>query len=80
MPGAVAFPTEQLAAPECFSRPINMAMPFTSFPDTFLQGLNRFFDGVPKMPRVLVAHDVLDEDWNRLMKVCQMISVSWCGS
>jgi hypothetical protein len=72
MPGGMLLPSDsgQLAAPEGFSRPINMAMPFTSFPDLFLQGMNRFFDGVPRMPKVLQAHDVLEEDWMRLMKVC----------
>jgi hypothetical protein len=72
MPGGMSFPSEstQLAAPEGFSRPVNMALPFTMFPDTFLQGMNRFYDGVPRMPNVLQAHDVLDDDWMRLMKVC----------
>ena len=72
MPGGITFPSEatQLAAPEGFSRPVNMALPFTSFPYTFVQGMNRFFDGVPRMPKVLQAHDVLEEDWIRLMKVC----------
>jgi hypothetical protein len=72
MPGGVPFPGEsgQLAAPEGFSRPVNMGMPFTSFSDLFVQGMNRFFDWVPRMPKVLQAHDVLEEDWLRLMKVC----------
>jgi hypothetical protein len=72
MPGGIAFPQEsnQLAAPEGFSRPINTTGPFTPFPDTFIQGMNRFFDSLPRMTPVLQAHDVLEEDWSRLMKVC----------
>ena len=72
IPGGMPFPSEstQLAAPEGFSRPVNMVLPFTSFPDTFLQGMNRFYDRVPRMPKVLQVHDFLDDDWNRLMKVC----------
>lgn len=76
MPGGMPFTSEslQLAAPEGFSRPVNMAVPFTPFPDTFVQGMNRFFDGVPRMPKILQAHDVLDDDWMRLMKVCLVSS------
>jgi hypothetical protein len=72
MPGGIPFPHEsnQLAAPEGFSRPINMTGPFTPFPDTFIQGMNRFFDSLPRMAPILQAHDVLEVDWSRLMKVC----------
>lgn len=78
MPGGMPFTSEslQLAAPEGFSRPVNMAVPFTPFPDTFVQGMNRFFDGVPRMPKILQAHDVLDDDWMRLMKD---VALAWAN-
>lgn len=58
-----------LAAPEGFSRPPNLALPYTRF-DTFkIQDMEDFYENIPKMPLVLQPHDVYHEDWIRFMTV-----------
>ena len=72
--GAVTQPvhvTEQqpMPAPEGFSRPPNPAQPYTRF-DTFkVTDMDDFFETVPRMPLVLVQHDVYHDDWIRMMTV-----------
>lgn len=77
MSAQAPFPGEhghQLAAPEGFSRPVNAAHPFTPFDIIKIQDMERFWSEVPRMPAVLVPHDVFEEDWSRLMQVCALIS------
>lgn len=59
-----------LAAPECFSRPINAAHPYTPFEPMKIQDMDFFLESLPRMPIVLQTHDVYAEDWTRLMDVC----------
>ncbi|KAF9263648.1 hypothetical protein L218DRAFT_1077171 [Marasmius fiardii PR-910] len=66
-------PAQQLAAPECFSRPINGAHPYTPFGAMKIQDMNDFFDSIPRMPAVLQPHDVYPEDWARLTEA------TWSG-
>jgi len=65
-----------LERPEAFYRPVDRNLPFTSFPDTFIQGADRLFDGVPRMSRILLSHDVFDEDWDRFMKD---VALAWAN-
>ncbi|KAF5388361.1 hypothetical protein D9615_000132 [Tricholomella constricta] len=81
MSGPVPFPGEhgapqQLAAPEGFSRPVNGSHPFTPFDIIKVQDMEKFWSEIPRMPAVLVTHDVFDEDWVRLM---QDVALAWAG-
>ncbi|KAK1228891.1 hypothetical protein PQX77_008049 [Marasmius sp. AFHP31] len=69
-------PGQQLSAPECFSRPINGAHPYTPFETMKIQDMNDFFDSVPRMPAVLQPHDVYAEDWARLV---EDLTLAWSG-
>ncbi|KAF8076095.1 hypothetical protein FPV67DRAFT_397137 [Lyophyllum atratum] len=69
-------PPQQLAAPEGFSRPVNGSHPFTPFDIVKVQDMERFWSEIPRMPNVLVTHDVFEEDWSRLM---QDIALAWAG-
>ncbi|KAG7097259.1 hypothetical protein E1B28_004625 [Marasmius oreades] len=69
-------PPQQLAAPECFSRPINGAHPYTPFETMKIQDMNDFYESVPRMPAVLQPHDVYPEDWSRLMGD---LALAWAG-
>ncbi|KAL0580782.1 hypothetical protein V5O48_001247 [Marasmius crinis-equi] len=69
-------PNQQLSAPECFSRPINGAHPYTPFETMKIQDMNDFFDSVPRMPAVLQPHDVYAEDWARLV---EDLTLAWSG-
>ncbi|THG99135.1 hypothetical protein EW145_g7319 [Phellinidium pouzarii] len=57
-----------LASPEAFSRPINRAQAFTPFNMMKIQDLDDFLDDIisARAP-VLGTHDVMPEDWGRLM-------------
>lgn len=70
--GGGAFPgdSQQLAAPEGFSRPINAAQPYTPFETMKIQNMDDFAERIPRMPLVLQPHDVYHEDWIRFMQVC----------
>lgn len=57
-----------LAAPEGFSRPPNLAQSYTPFDIIKIQDMDDFFENIPRMPLVLVTHDVYHEDWIRLMR------------
>lgn len=58
-----------MPAPEGFSRPPNLAQPYTRFDALKIQDMDDFYDNIPRMPLVLVQHDVYHEDWIRLMTV-----------
>lgn len=61
---------QMLTAPEGFSRPPNLAQPYTHFEIMKIQDMDEFLENIPRMPLVLVPHDVYHEDWIRLMNVC----------
>lgn len=67
MPGEQA--QQMLSAPEGFSRPPNLAQPYTHFEMMKIQEMDDFLEVVPRMPLVLVPHDVYHEDWIRFMNV-----------
>ncbi|KAI0091847.1 hypothetical protein BDY19DRAFT_990616 [Irpex rosettiformis] len=72
-PGAEAAP---MPAPEGFSRPPNLAQSYTRFETLKIQDMDDFFENIPRMPLVLVPHDVYHEDWIRLMTD---LSLAWSG-
>ncbi|KAJ3743349.1 hypothetical protein DFH05DRAFT_1200113 [Lentinula detonsa] len=74
MPGAL--PSGTLAAPECFSRPINAAHPYTPFEPMRIQDMDLFLESLPRMPIVLQTHDVYSADWARLV---DDVRLAWAG-
>ncbi|KAL6298737.1 hypothetical protein BKA93DRAFT_830439 [Sparassis latifolia] len=77
-PAGIAADQQQaiLAAPEGFSRPPNLAQPYTHFEIMKIQDMDDFLEVIPRMPLVLVPHDVYHEDWIRLMND---LSLAWSG-
>ncbi|KAL5530446.1 hypothetical protein ACEPAF_6704 [Sanghuangporus sanghuang] len=70
-------PDQLLPAPEAFNRPLNRAQTFTPFKDVRVQDLEELLDDVfHPMPPILSAHDVLPEDWGRLM---HDLTLAWKG-
>ena len=71
--GAVLAGHEQqapmLPPPDGFSRPANLAQSYTFFETMKIQDMDDFYDNIPRMPMVLVPHDVYHEDWIRLCQV-----------
>lgn len=67
--GAGAGEVQPMPAPEGFSRPPSLAQPYTRFEAVKIQDMDDFFENIPRMPLVLVPHDVYHEDWIRLMTV-----------
>ncbi|PSR73443.1 hypothetical protein PHLCEN_2v10735 [Hermanssonia centrifuga] len=65
-----------LSAPEGFSRPPNLAHPYTRFEVFKIQDMDDFYENIPKMPLVLQPHDVYHEDWMRLMTD---LALAWSG-
>ncbi|KAF5393561.1 hypothetical protein D9757_000255 [Collybiopsis confluens] len=65
-----------LAAPECFSRPLNAAHPYTPFEPMRIQDMDLFLEMLPGMPVVLQTHDVYNEDWSRCM---DDVALAWSG-
>lgn len=61
--------TQPLRPPEGFNRPPNLAQAYTWFDIMKIQDMDDFFDTMPRMPLVLVPHDVYHEDWIRFMQV-----------
>jgi len=59
----------QLPAPEAFSRPINAANSFAPFDMAKVQDMDRTYETIPKMPKVLSTHDIFPDDWKRCMQV-----------
>ena len=41
-----------------------------------IQDMDDFFENLPRMPKVLVPHDVYHEDWIRFMQVIPLVSFS----
>ena len=58
-----------LPPPDGFSRPANLAQSYTFFDTMKIQDMDDFYDNMPKMPMVLVPHDVYHEDWIRFIQV-----------
>ena len=69
MPLAPGEAQQMLSAPEGFSRPPNLAQPYTHFEMMKIQDMDDFLEVIPRMPLVLVPHDVYHEDWIRFMNV-----------
>ncbi|KAI0650113.1 hypothetical protein C8Q79DRAFT_367471 [Trametes meyenii] len=69
--------SQMLTVPEGFARPPNRAQPYTHFEIMKIQDLDDLLDMVPRMPAVLVPHDVYHEDWIRLM---QDLTGAWAGT
>ncbi|KAF8268269.1 hypothetical protein EI94DRAFT_1197862 [Lactarius quietus] len=65
-----------LPPPDGFSRPANLAQSYTFFETMKIQDMDDFYDNIPRMPMVLVPHDVYHEDWIRL---CQDVALAWGG-
>lgn len=62
-----------LAAPEGFSRPPNLAQPYTPFEVMKIQDMDDFLDVLPRMPKVLLTHDVYHDDWIRFATVSLLL-------
>ncbi|EKM59471.1 uncharacterized protein PHACADRAFT_249989 [Phanerochaete carnosa HHB-10118-sp] len=67
---------QSMPAPEGFSRPPNLSQAYTRFETTKIQDMDDFYENIPRMPLVLVPHDVYHEDWIRLMTD---LSLAWAG-
>ncbi|KAI0254349.1 hypothetical protein BJV78DRAFT_71161 [Lactifluus subvellereus] len=65
-----------LLPPDGFSRPANLAQSYTFFDTMKIQDMDDFYDNMPKMPMVLVPHDVYHEDWIRFI---QDLALAWAG-
>ncbi|EIN10391.1 hypothetical protein PUNSTDRAFT_51038 [Punctularia strigosozonata HHB-11173 SS5] len=65
-----------LSTPEGFSRPPNLAQPYTAFETLKIQDMDDFSNYIPRMPLVLMPHDVYHEDWIRFM---QDVHLAWTG-
>ncbi|KAI0722154.1 hypothetical protein C8T65DRAFT_704706 [Cerioporus squamosus] len=77
--GAHASPRQQqmLSVPEGFNRPPNRAHPYTQFEMMKIGDMDDFLEHMPRMPAVLMPHDVYHEDWIRLMTD---LSMAWAGT
>jgi hypothetical protein len=42
---------------------------YTFFDTMKIQDMDDFYDNMPRMPKVLVPHDVYHEDWIRFIQV-----------
>ncbi|CCM03395.1 uncharacterized protein FIBRA_05525 [Fibroporia radiculosa] len=76
MPLAPGEQQQMLSAPEGFSRPPNLAQPYTHFEMMKIQDMDDFLEVIPRMPLVLVPHDVYHEDWIRFMND---VAMAWSG-
>jgi len=65
-----------LPPPDGFSRPANLAQSYTFFEVMKIQDMDDFYETMPKMPKVLVPHDVYHEDWIRFS---QDVALAWAG-
>lgn len=54
-----------MAPPEGFSRPPNRSQPYTAFDPVRIQAMDELVEHMPRMPMVLMPHDVLHPDWIR---------------
>ena len=76
MAAPLGAPDQSLPQPEGFSRPPNRAHPYTQFEMLRIGDMDEVLENMPRMPAVLVPHDVYHEDWIRLMTVCSLSSNS----
>ena len=60
---------QMLPPPDGFSRPANLAQSYTFFDAMKIQDMDDFYENMPRMPKVLVPHDVYHEDWIRFIQV-----------
>ena len=60
---------QMLSPPDGFSRPANLAQSYTFFDTMKIQDMDDFYENMPRMPKVLVPHDVYHEDWIRFIQV-----------
>lgn len=67
--GGVEQPPPMLPPPDGFSRPANLAQSYTFFDTMKIQDMDDFYENMPRMPKVLVPHDVYHEDWIRFIQV-----------
>ncbi|KAI0723020.1 hypothetical protein C8Q76DRAFT_691598 [Earliella scabrosa] len=74
---AITQPQAMLTVPEGFNRPPNRAQPYTQFEMIKVSDLDELLEGMPRMPAVLMPHDVYHEDWIRLMTD---LSMAWAGT
>ena len=58
-----------LPPPDGFSRPANLAQSYAFFETMKIQDMDDFYENMPRMPKVLVPHDVYHEDWIRFIQV-----------
>ncbi|KAH0580632.1 hypothetical protein H2248_002118 [Termitomyces sp. 'cryptogamus'] len=58
---------QQLIASKGFSRPVNGSNPFMPSDIMKIQDMEKFWSELPRIPGVLMTHDVFEEDWHRLM-------------
>lgn len=65
-----------LPPPDGFSRPANLAQSYTFFDTMKIQDMDDFYDNMPRMPKVLVPHDVYHEDWIRFI---QDLALAWAA-
>jgi len=65
-----------LPPPDGFSRPANLAQSYTFFEIMKIQDMDDFYETVPRMPKVLVPHDVYHEDWIRFSRD---VALAWAG-
>jgi hypothetical protein len=70
MPLAGTEQPRMLPPPDGFSRPANLAQSYTFFDTMKIQDMEDFYENMPRMPKVLVPHDVYHEDWIRFIQVC----------
>lgn len=67
--GGAEQPPQMLPPPDGFSRPANLAQSYTFFDTMKIQDMEDFYENMPRMPKVLVPHDVYHEDWIRFIQV-----------
>jgi len=65
-----------LPPPDGFSRPANLAQSYTFFDAMKIQDMDDFYENMPRMPKVLVPHDVYHEDWIRFI---QDLALAWAA-
>ncbi|KAH9999368.1 hypothetical protein BJV77DRAFT_1064275 [Russula vinacea] len=65
-----------LPPPDGFSRPANLAQSYTFFDTMKIQDMDDYYENMPRMPKVLVPHDVYHEDWIRFN---QDLALAWAG-
>ncbi|TFK74398.1 hypothetical protein BDN72DRAFT_51972 [Pluteus cervinus] len=55
----------QLVPPEGFTRPPNNALPYTFFDQVKIINMEEILQAAPRMPGILLSHDVQEDDWSR---------------